>query len=262
MVISCGSLSPTLLASELFGHARGAFTGADQDYSGKLAAAGRGTVLLDEIDAVPLESQANLLRVLEERVFEPLGTARSHAFQARVIAATNRNLDAEVAAGRFRADLYYRLNVISFEIPPLRARQEAILPLAVKFLDSYSRAAQRTISGFSAAAAAALKNYQWPGNVRELRNVVERAVALSYGQTVDVADLPEAIQDGCADGRPSAELEPVGPVNKLAAARSGGERRRLCEALERHNDNRTHAAAELGVSRVTLYKKLRNHGIV
>ncbi len=261
VVVRCGALPLSLLESELFGHERGAFTGADREQIGKFAAAQDGTVLLDEIDCVPLEAQVKLLQVVEARVFEPLGSAQTQPFRARLIAATNRPLMEEVAAGRFRADLYYRLNVVAFSLPPLRERPEAILPLARTFLESLSQQAGRTISGLADDAQRALECYPWPGNVRELRNVMERVVALCAGPVVEVADLPDAIQQahGTSPFRVDWQLP---AANELAAARQGGELERLRTALQRNNSNRTGAAAELGISRVTLYKKLHQHRLM
>jgi len=178
VVVECGALTPSLLASELFGHARGSFTGAEREYAGKLASAEDGTVFLDEIDTMPLECQAKLLRTVEDRVYHPVGSSRSQALRARLVVATNRPLEEEVLAGRFRSDLYYRLNVVSFKIPPLRDRQADIQPLAERFLAVFSQRAERPIRGFAHAALEAMWCYDWPGNIRELRNTVERCVAL------------------------------------------------------------------------------------
>lgn len=262
VAVHCGALPLSLLESELFGHRRGAFTGADRDHEGKLAAAEDGTVLLDEIDSVPLEAQVKLLQVVEERVFEPLGSAQPQPFRARIIAAANRPLEKEVAEGRFRADLYYRLNVVALCLPPLRERPEAILPLARELLQSLAQESRREISGFSDAAEWALESYPWPGNIRELRNVMERTMALGAHPIVRLADLPEAIQK--AYGNSPFRVDRPLPVaaNTLAAARKGVELDRLREVLQRNHSNRTVAAAELGISRVTLYKKLHEYGLI
>ena len=262
VVVHCGSLPPTLLESELFGHRRGAFTGADRDYIGKLAAAEDGTVLLDEIDAVPVEAQVKLLQVVEERVFEPLGSTQTIPFRARLIAATNRPLEAETAAGRFRADLYYRLNVVALCLPPLRERPDAVWPLAQGFLESLSRHAGREVIGFSDAARWALESYAWPGNIRELRNVIEHTVVLTPHPVVELADLPESLQHAYGNSPFRFDRPAPAAANELAAARKGGELERLREALQRNNSSRTGAAAELGISRVTLYKKLHQHRLI
>jgi DNA-binding NtrC family response regulator len=263
VVVECGALTPTLLASELFGHVRGSFTGADRDYAGKLASAEDGTVFLDEIDTMPLECQAKLLRTVEDRIYQAVGSSKTQTLQARLVVATNRPLDQEVAAGRFRSDLYYRLNVVSFSIPPLRERKPDIQPLAERFLATFSQRAERPIRGFTPRALEAFWCYDWPGNIRELRNAVERSVALCSAPMIDHGDLPEPIQRahdenaGCRSRLPAAGGCTAG--NELAAARMGGELQRLLAALGRHKYNRTNAAAELGISRVTLYKKLRQH---
>ncbi len=270
VVVHCGSLTSTLLQSELFGHARGSFTGAECDYAGKFAEAADGTILLDEVDCIPLESQAKLLRVLDDRVYEAVGSSRPQSLRARLVVASNQALEGLVAAGVFRTDLYYRLNVVSFVIPPLRDRRDAIVPLAEHFLAIYSARAPRKVRGFAPGAVLAIQGYDWPGNVRELRNAIERAVALGYGEQIDVADLPATVQGSWRPFEPEQsdhELEPEigeGRVasNGLALGRDEGERKRLLEALHRHNNNRTTAAAELGVSRVTLYKKMRQHGLI
>ena len=263
VVIECGALTPSLLASELFGHVRGSFTGAERDYAGKLASAEDGTVFLDEIDTMPLECQAKLLRTVDDRIYQAVGSNRPQPLRARLVVATNRPLEQEVAAGRFRSDLYYRLNVVTFPIPPLRERQAEIQPLAERFLAVFSQRAERPIRGFTRLALEALWNYGWPGNIRELRNTVERCVALCTSPTIDLADLPEPIQQSYERSPCRRTRLPVSAgcstPNKLAAARADGELQWLLAALGRHNHNRTNAAAELGISRVTLYKKLRQH---
>src|SRR5262249_41829523 len=174
VAVDCAALAAGLTESELFGHARGAFTGAGRDRGGKLAAAGAGTLLLDEVNSLPPALQGKLLRAVEDRVYEPLGTDRPLPVRARVVAAANAPV--EVEAGRFRADLYHRLNVIAFRVPPLRERPGSIVPLAEAFLrESAARGGRDDLAGFSAAAAGLLEAYDWPGNVRELRNAVDRA---------------------------------------------------------------------------------------
>src|SRR5207248_209117 len=188
LVVDCGALSPTLIESEMFGHVRGAFTGADRDRAGKLAAAGSGTLLLDEINSLPLPLQSKLLRVVDERVFEPVGSNKPQPLRARLIAVSNAPLDREVDAGRFRSDLFYRLNVVGFYLPPLRDRRAAIAPLAAQFLAEFAARNRPDVRGLSSAAVRALEAYGWPGNVRELRNVIERAVALCPGPDVQPRD--------------------------------------------------------------------------
>jgi DNA-binding NtrC family response regulator len=260
LTVNCGALSATLIESEMFGHVRGAFTGADRDRTGKFAEVGRGTLLLDDVDALPLALQAKLLRVVDERVFEPVGTNRPQPLEARLIVASNRLLDDEVRAGRFRADLYYRLNVVGFYLPPLRDRRRVVPHLAQKFAAEFA-AAGRPAPEIRPEALAALEAHTWPGNVRELRNVIERAVALCPDDTIDLNDLPDALR----------VLAPAEPALRRAAtdssarlARSKEEAERLCieAALLRHSNNRLRAAAELGISRMTLYKKLHKYGLM
>jgi DNA-binding NtrC family response regulator len=257
VAVDCSALAPNLAESELFGHARGAFTGAARDRAGKLAAAGAGTLLLDEINSLPLAVQGKLLRAVEDRVFEPVGTDRLLPVRARVIAAANVELEAEVEAGRFRADLYHRLNVVAFRAPALRERRGCIVPLAEGFLrESAARHGRADLAGFSAAAAALLEAYDWPGNVRELRNAVERAVALCPAGQIGVGDLPDSVcrlAPACAG--------PGGSLPPLQQWKDGLEVQRIREVLRKHNDVRSPAARELGISRVALYKKLRKYGL-
>jgi DNA-binding NtrC family response regulator len=266
LVVDCGALSASLVESELFGHAKGAFTGADRDRIGKLVAAAEGTLLLDEVNSLPLPLQAKLLRAVDERVFEPLGSDRSQPVRARLMAAGNAPLDHEVAAGRFRADLYYRLNVVSFNLPPLRERPGAVAPLAARFLREFAARNRPDVAGLSDEALAALAAYSWPGNVRELRNVLERAAALCRGPLVCVEDLPEAVLGSAAapairhsEILSAAPLE--GPVT-LRQSKAEAEVRRIGEALQKHGNKRRQAAAELGISRTGLYKKLLKYGML
>jgi DNA-binding NtrC family response regulator len=273
LVVHCGALTPTLLNSEMFGHVRGAFTGADSDRSGKFSEVGEGTILLDEIDCIPLEAQAHLLRVVEERVYEPVGSTRSKPLCARIVVTANRPLHEEVAAGRFRADLFYRLNVVNLKIPPLRSRPALIRPLVDRFVQQFGLQIKNRVPNVSRAAMEALEAYDWPGNIRELRNVVERAIALCPKDTIGVCDLPEQLQrsgplvrnekSGGEESGSNAPLDPVGSParSKLEEARCRVEREQLLDALHRHNNNRTSAAADLGISRVTLYKKLNRYGL-
>jgi transcriptional regulator with PAS, ATPase and Fis domain len=271
LVVDCGALTANLIESELFGHIKGAFTGADRDRQGKLAAAAGGTLLLDEVNSLPLPLQAKLLRAVDERAFEPVGSNRSQPVRARLIAACNVALEQEVAAGRFRSDLYYRLNVIAFYLPGLRDRRGSVVPLARKFLAEFAARNRPDVRGLSAAAARALEAHDWPGNIRELRNVIERAVALAPGPEIGLEDLPEALRGGAArpplpaaPAGPAAALTPVPPVapsRTLAGAKEEAEILRITEALQRHGNNRLRAAAELGISRMGLYKKLRKYGL-
>jgi DNA-binding NtrC family response regulator len=267
LVINCGTLSTNLIESELFGHIKGAFTGADRDRPGKFAEVGSGTVLLDEIDALSLSVQGKLLRVLEERVFEPIGSNRTQVMQARVLVASNRDLDREVAEGRFRADLYYRLNVVSFALPPLRERRDMIAALVERFLRDFAACNGGPVPRISDKARTALESYDWPGNIRELRNVAERAVALCAGPVIDLLDLSPALQRSVREPQVSpAAPSPAGSdlfsEGTLAATKGEAERLRILAALQQHKNNRLRAAAELGISRMTLYKKLHSYGLI
>jgi two-component system response regulator HydG len=261
ITVQCGALPPNLLESALFGHARGAFTGADRDQVGRFTEAKDGTILVDEVDCMSLESQAKLLAAVEDRVFEPLGTVRPQPLRARLIFATNRKLEDEVAAGRFRSDLYYRLNVVGFALPGLRDQPAAIPHLAERFLATYRSQTGREIRGFTPPALAALQKHDWPGNVRELRNVIERAVVFCSGREIDLHDLTETIRTKAVNAHNGSSILAVAGSNQLATARASAEVNRLLEALKRNNNNRTHTAAELGVSRMTLFKKLRRYGL-
>jgi DNA-binding NtrC family response regulator len=267
LVVNCGALSTTLIESEMFGHVKGAFTGADRDHIGKFAEVGCGTLLLDEIDALPLGLQAKLLRAVEERLFEPVGSNKSLPVQARLIAASNRSLAQEAAASRFRLDLYYRLNVISFTLPPLRDRRDLIPHLAGNFVTELAARSGREVDGISAEALRSLQAHDWPGNIRELRNVIERAVVLSSGREIQVDDLPEQFpQTGTAvSSRPaSRSAVPLSqaPVSTLARTKDDAERARITDALGRNQNKRLLAAVELGISRVTLYKKMLKYGLM
>jgi two-component system, NtrC family, response regulator AlgB len=194
VTVSCPSLSRELLESELFGHVKGAFTGALAETQGKVAAADGGTLFLDEIGDLPLEIQSKLLRLLQEREYERVGEAKPRRANVRVISATNRDLQEAVREGRFREDLYYRLNVISLRLPPLRDRVQDLERIAKRHLDFFSQRAGKTFRGFTADALAAMRSYNWPGNLRELRNLIERAAILASGEEIGTADLAEIVQ--------------------------------------------------------------------
>jgi two-component system, NtrC family, response regulator AlgB len=194
VTVSCPSLSRELLESELFGHVKGAFTGALAETQGKVAAADGGTLLLDEIGDLPLEIQSKLLRLLQEREYERVGEAKPRRANVRVISATNRDLQEAIREGRFREDLYYRLNVISLRLPPLRDRVQDLERIAKRHLDFFSQRAGKTFRGFTADALAAMRSYSWPGNLRELRNLIERAAILASGEEIGTADLAEILQ--------------------------------------------------------------------
>ncbi len=209
LTVNCGCVSENLIASEMFGHTFAArFTGADRERNGKFAEVGAGTLLLDDIDALPLSLQPQLLRVLEERVFEPVGSNRSQPLRARLVVASNRSLEQEVAAGRFRSDLFYRLSVIGLFLPPLRESRGIIPQVANKFLVQFATANARPIRKITPAALSALQAHDWPGNVRELRNVIERAVALCPRESIDLDDLPNLIPARRQQGPPARPSRP------------------------------------------------------
>ena len=253
--VNCAALPETLLESELFGHEKGAFTGADSARKGRFAHADTGTIFLDEISEMSAATQAKILRVLQEQEFEPLGSTRSIHVDIRVIAATNRDIEADVENGTFRKDLYYRLNVVGVRLPPLRERRDDILSLADYFLHKYTEKNRKTIKGFSPRTADLLIRYPWPGNVRELENTVERAVILSREEMITPALLPDAIQ--AVDV--SEEVEP-----RFEAA--GGslkdlEKQMILQTLEETGGNRTKTADILGISRRSLQLKLKKFGV-
>ncbi len=250
VAINCGAVPEGLLESELFGHAKGSFTGAAQDRPGLFEAAHGGTLFLDEIGEVPPPMQVKLLRALQEREVRRVGENLVRKVDVRVLAATNRDLAAEVNAARFRQDLYYRLRVVEIKVPPLRERPDDILPLARAALAESSARTGRKVSGFTPAAASLLVRYAWPGNVRELANAVERAVVLSRGARIDVEDLPEEI--GLA---PPVALLPgrVRPLDEV-------EREYITAVLRAAGGNRTKAAGQLGIGAATLYRKLKQYG--
>lgn len=266
LVVDCAALSANLIESEMFGHVKGAFTGAEQNRSGKFSAVGCGTLLLDDINALPLSLQSKLLRAVDERVYEPVGSNQLQPLQARLIVASNTSLEDEVQAGRFRADLYYRLNVVGFYLPPLRERTPAIGPLANKFLAEYATRSGRDIKSITAEALQFLIDYDWPGNIRELRNVIERAVLLTAGSEICPRDLPHSLQNGKSTtvGRTlSSGLQAAsGPHMSMKLSKEEAETLEITEALMKHGNNRLRAAAELGISRMALYKKMHKYGMM
>jgi len=264
--VDCGSLVPTLIESELFGHVKGAFTGADRERLGKFAAAGRGTLLLDEINSLPLSLQSKLLRVVEDRVFEPVGSNRGQLLHARIIAVSNALLEQEIKDGRFRSDLYFRLNVVGFYLPNLRSRCSSIIPLCHKFLGEFTATNRPDVDGIAMEALRALQEYDWPGNVRELRNVIERAVALCPGPIIQLGDLPETIRSRIAPAQCTLAIAPREIPGRfacmtLAESKEVAEIQRIKEVLAKHKNNRLRAAGELGISRMGLYKKLHKYGL-
>jgi DNA-binding NtrC family response regulator len=266
--VSCGALPDNLLESELFGHVRGAFTGAIADKQGRFLAADGGTIFLDEINSAPPAMQVKLLRVLQERAFEPVGSDTTTTVDVRVILAANVDLAQLVAEQKFRQDLYYRVNVVNIRLPSLRERLGDIALLANHFLATFRKETAREIIGFTEGAMAAMQRYEWPGNVRELENAVERAVVLSRRPQIDVEDLPEAIIG--ATPRPTLRMSPADAGGMfiptfgdeplpLEVALEGPERLIIEKALKRNNWSRQATAAELAVNRTTLYKKMRKY---
>jgi len=263
--VACGALPETLLESELFGHVKGAFTGAVADRMGKFAAADGGTIFLDEISGASPAFQMKLLRFLQERTFEPVGANRTLGVDVRVILASNRDLWAEVEAGRFRRDLYYRVNVVNIDLPPLRDRTGDTPLLAEHFLGRFRRDNARAIAGFTDAASRVMRSYPWPGNVRELENAVERAVVLCRGGWIDVGDLPATVSaagDASADGAHTPGRTAPTDAMTLTEALAEPEKRIIQSALAGHGGNRQATARALGINRTTLYKKMRKHGLL
>ena len=250
VAINCGAVPENLLESELFGHVRGSFTGATQDRVGLFEAANGGTLLLDEIGDVTPAMQVKLLRALQERQIRRVGENRNRTVNARVLAATNRNLVDEIHAARFREDLYYRLRVIEIAIPPLRERREDILPLARSFVTVTARRTERNVNGFTPAAAHQLLRYAWPGNVRELENAVERAVVLARRNRIDVDDLPPEVGLAIPDAIAATDVRPLADV----------ERDYIRSVLRAVGGNRARAATKLGIGEATLYRKIKRYG--
>ncbi len=257
--IDC-SLLGTLLESELFGHTRGAFTGAVANKTGLIALAEGGTAFFDEIGELPLEMQAKLLRVLQEKEIRPVGGIERRKADFRVIAATNRDLAREVERGNFRRDLYYRLNVVTLRLPPLRDRKEDIPELAAHFLERYGAS-----HVLSAELLKALVDYDWPGNVRELENCIQRMVAINTGPVLSTADLPTALANPLAAERAALDFQVLRqapppeppPVLRLDEV----ERKTIAEALRRTGGDRSRAAELLGIGRTTLYRKIKEYNL-
>ncbi len=255
VAVDCGSLVPTLMESELFGYEKGAFTGAIKTKAGLFQAANGGTIFLDEIGELPLEMQAKLLRVLQEKEVRPVGSNEKVNVDVRVIAATNRDLETAYRAGTFRKDLYFRLNVVTVHIPALRERRSDIPMLAHHFLDRYAHGANIQVT---AAAMKSLLHYDWPGNVRELENCVARAVTLGDGQTIDVADLPPSIRAEQPEYSTSSTAE---SASLSTTALAEMERMTILRVFEQANGDKALAGRMLGISRATLYRKLKRYNI-
>ena len=252
VAVNCAALSETLLESELFGHVKGAFTDARGERRGLFMEADRGTLLLDEMGEMPMSMQVKLLRALEERKARPVGSDKETSFDVRVICATNRDLESAVADGRFREDLYYRINVIGLELPPLRSRGTDILRLAEHFQKQFVAAENKPIVGLADGVAEKLLSYSWPGNVRELRNVMQRAVALTRYNKITVEDLPDKVRDFQGGTVFIGGLDPSELVSMEEI-----ERRYIAHVLEACGGNQTQAARILGLDRKTIYRKLK-----
>lgn len=247
--INCATLSSTLLESELFGHVRGAFTGAVRDHQGIFKQADTGTLFLDEIAEVPLDIQSKLLRVLDARTFVPVGGTKPIEVDVRIVSATHKALRREVAEGRFRDDLRYRIRVVPLFLPPLRQRTGDVEALAWYFIDFFNEQGYGRIDHMTTAALRALVAYPWPGNVRELRNVVEHGFAVDEDATLGLEDLTPELR---GEPPPDDDLAMPSPVEQ-------SERKRLLDAMIRHEGRRAAVAAELGISRTTLWHRLKKH---
>lgn len=253
--INCAALSQTLLESELFGHAKGAFTDANRDREGLFASAGGGTLLLDEMGDMPMSVQVKLLRALEEQKVRPVGCNTEVPFDVRVLSATHRDLESAVEEGTFRSDLFYRINVINVDLPPLRARGTDILLIADHYILRFAQKSGREVDGITRAAAAKLLGYSWPGNIRELRNVIERGVALSTTNQLGIEDLPPKVvehrsTDVFIGGDDPSQLVPLEQI----------QQRYIEHVLAATGGNRTRAAEILGLDRKTLYRRLKDNG--
>tara|TARA_B100000614_G_scaffold261860_1_gene292975 strand:+ start:1123 stop:2532 length:1410 start_codon:yes stop_codon:yes gene_type:complete len=254
--VNCAALNETLLESELFGHEKGAFTGADKRRDGLFLAADKGTIFLDEIGEIPLPMQVKLLRTIQEREIQKVGSDKPVNVDVRIIVATNRSLEEEVKKGHFREDLFYRLNVININVPPLRDRADDVPLLAQRFLNKYTEENNKRIKGFTPMAMDALAKYNWPGNVRELENVIERAIILCMGQYISEKDLPPNILK---------DYEPEDSIQSQLSGRNRTlddiEKIALIETLKQTKGNKTEAAKILNITRTTLRNKLKRHNL-
>jgi DNA-binding NtrC family response regulator len=253
--VTCGALPETLLESELFGHIKGAFTGAITNKEGKFLAADGGTIFLDEIANASPALQAKFLRVLEDRQFEPVGSNKTITVDTRIILATNQDLARLVAEGQFREDLYYRINIVTIDLPPLCERIGDVPLLANHFLRLYAAQHNRTKLGFDDQALLCIESYQWPGNVRELENAVERAVLLSKNTFIYPDDLPDPVR------QTSTEIQDAAPATSLKEALCEPEKQIIRQALQANNWNRQDTAKALQINRTTLYKKMKRYGL-
>ena len=260
VVVNCAAISETLLESELYGHEKGAFTGADRRREGRFMHAQGGTIFLDEIGETSPAMQAKLLRVIQEREIQRVGSEEVLAVDVRILAATNRDLEAEVREGRFREDLFYRLNVVNLRIPPLRERPEDIPLLAQHFLQTFARKNRKTVKGFLPLAMDMLVKYNWPGNVRELENAIERAVILMTGEHITEAQLPLSIVQGYPQ-EPEPDLVAGQPLADGQHSLEEVEKQAIMATLEATGGNKSETARRLGITRKTLHNKLKNYGL-
>jgi two-component system response regulator AtoC len=259
--VNCGALPGELVESELFGHARGAFTGAAGAKAGLFEEARGGTIFLDEVGELPLPAQVKLNRVLQEKEIRRVGDTQPIPVDVRVIAATHRELREEARAGRFREDLFYRLNVVAVTLPPLRERPEDVPLLAAHFLEKHARAVRRTVRGFAPEALRRLAAHSWPGNVRELENVVERALAMSSGDVIAPEDLPPDLAGGAARPAPQGTLAALPYKDAVAGARDRVSREYLVALMTEFGGNVTRAAERAGMERESLHRLLRKYGL-
>ena len=259
VTVNCAALVENLLESELFGHEKGSFTGADRRREGRFMQANGGTLFLDEIGEMPLPLQAKLLRALQQREVQRVGSDTPITVDVRVLAATNRDLRREAAEKRFREDLYFRLNVISIEVPSLCRRSEDIPLLAAHFLQRFAERNRKNIKGFAPQALDSMLRYSWPGNVRELENAVERAVILCNGDLITGRELPASVVDAPAAATTAAA--PEGDISLAGLSLDTVERRAIEETLRQTGDNKSEAARRLGITRATLHNKLRKYGL-
>jgi DNA-binding NtrC family response regulator len=258
--VSCGALTETLLESELFGHVKGAYTGAIKDRSGRFETADGGTIFLDEIDACSPALQVKLLRVLQDGEFERVGETNTVTVDVRVIAATNQNLQELITQGKFRKDLFYRLNIVFIEVPPLRDRKEDIPLLVDDFIRKHAQHLNKKIEGLSGETLSILMDYHWPGNIRELENVIERAIILTKNTTICPEDLPESLT---AQPQQRLQVHAADAQNvKLKDALRNPEKDFILQVLDSVNWNRNDASIKLGINRTTLYKKMRQYGLL
>jgi transcriptional regulator with PAS, ATPase and Fis domain len=255
--VPCGAQPAGLFESAFFGHVKGSFTGADRAKTGKFAAAGDGTILLDEIDTLGLEQQAALLRVIETGEYEPVGSNETKICNARIVVASNWDLEAAVGRGKFREDLYYRINVLSFHLPPLRERVQDIAPLVRDMAARFNAKFNKDLFDVSPRAVAALERFPWPGNIRQLENFIQQAVLISSGPELLFEHLPQPVRDHCPVVVPAAAR----PAS-LSQHRQQLERDVIQRLLASNNYTGAQAASALGISRVTLYKKVRQYGLV